>query len=162
MTTKARSAKRYASSARGKRVGESATPMRRHRPDHELDFSDIPELTPNQLKDMRRVGRPPEGRAAKELIAIRLDPDVLLALRSLADRKGVGYQTLIQNVLARAVRRDRAVRRRAYCRAAQIAHGTTTQPISANQPSAVTLGGGGPQGPTPHITVQTTTNDQNA
>ena len=49
---------------------------------------------------MRRVGRPPIGDAARQLIAIRLDPDVLKRLRAEAKRHNVGYQTLINRVLA--------------------------------------------------------------
>lgn len=50
---------------------------------------------------MRRVGRPPLGTQARQLIAIRLDPQVLEELRSEAKRRRVGYQTLINDVLAR-------------------------------------------------------------
>ena len=49
---------------------------------------------------MRRVGRPPIGDAVRQLIAIRLDPDVLKHLRTEAKRTKVGYQTLINRVLA--------------------------------------------------------------
>jgi uncharacterized DUF497 family protein len=37
-------------------------------------FSDLPETSDKQLRAMRRVGRPPLGRAARHLIAIRIDP----------------------------------------------------------------------------------------
>lgn len=70
-----------------------------------IDFSDIPELTAEQLERARRVGRPPLGRSARELIAIRIDPDVLRALRVEATHTGVGYQTLIHQLLARHVRK---------------------------------------------------------
>jgi hypothetical protein len=49
---------------------------------------------------MRRVGRPPLGGAARQLIAIRVDPDVLERFRQEARRRKVGYQTLINEVLA--------------------------------------------------------------
>lgn len=55
---------------------------------------------------MRRVGRPPIGDSPRQLIAIRLDPAVLEQLRKAARRRGVGYQTLINEVLARHVRKD--------------------------------------------------------
>lgn len=55
---------------------------------------------------MRRVGRPPLGAAARQLIAIRLDPDVLSRLRREARRRNVGYQTLVNEVLANYVRRN--------------------------------------------------------
>lgn len=95
-------AKRSASSARGRRVVKRE---RRTRAET-IDFSDIPELTDQQLARARRVGRPPLGRSARELIAIRLDPDVLRALRTEATRAGIGYQTLIHQLLAAHVRRS--------------------------------------------------------
>ena len=52
---------------------------------------------------MRRVGRPPLGDRTRQLIAIRLDPDVLDQFRKEARRRRVGYQTLINEVLARHV-----------------------------------------------------------
>ena len=92
--------KRSASSARGGRAarkGQSRGPARR------IDFSDIPELSDEQLRTMRRVGRPPLGDAARRLIAIRVDPDVLDRFRKEAKRRKVGYQTLINEVLAEYV-----------------------------------------------------------
>jgi uncharacterized protein (DUF4415 family) len=70
-----------------------------------IDFSDIPEASPAQLRSMRRVGRPPLGAAARRLIAIRLDPQVLDAVRREAKRRGLGYQSLINHLLAEHVRR---------------------------------------------------------
>jgi uncharacterized protein (DUF4415 family) len=55
---------------------------------------------------MRRVGRPTIGNEPRRLIAIRLDPGVLDKFRKEAKRRGVGYQTLINEVLAKHVRRD--------------------------------------------------------
>jgi uncharacterized protein (DUF4415 family) len=57
---------------------------------------------------MRRVGRPPLGQAARRLIAIRLDPDVLARFREEARRRKIGYQTLINEVLAHHAGKDRA------------------------------------------------------
>jgi uncharacterized protein (DUF4415 family) len=54
---------------------------------------------------MRRVGRPPIGTQARQLIAIRLDPEVLQGLRREATRRNVGYQTLVNRVLAEYVRK---------------------------------------------------------
>jgi uncharacterized protein (DUF4415 family) len=54
---------------------------------------------------MKRVGRPPLGNEARQLIAIRLDSGVLDAFRKEADRRKVGYQTLINEVLARHARK---------------------------------------------------------
>ncbi|HQZ40604.1 MAG TPA: BrnA antitoxin family protein [Vicinamibacterales bacterium] len=71
-----------------------------------IDFSDIPEASATQLRAMRRVGRPPLGETARQLIAIRLDAKVLARFRKEARRRGVGYQTLINEVLAEHVRKD--------------------------------------------------------
>lgn len=71
-----------------------------------IDFSDIPESSPDQLAAMRRVGRPPLGHGPRQLIAIRLDPIVLERFRKEARRRHVGYQTLINEVLAQYVGKD--------------------------------------------------------
>ena len=93
-------AKRSASSVRGGRLAKklNGTPRRR-------DRSDIPELSTAQLRSMKRVGRPPIGEHARQLIAIRLDSHVLKALRHEATRRSVGYQTLVNEVLADFVRK---------------------------------------------------------
>jgi len=93
--------KRSASSARGVRAGESA-----RRTARKIDFSDTPEASATQLGAMRRVGRPPLGDTARQLIAIRLDAKVLAQFRKEARRRRVGYQTLINAVLAAHVRKD--------------------------------------------------------
>jgi uncharacterized protein (DUF4415 family) len=58
---------------------------------------------------MRRVGRPPLGDEPRRLIAIRVDARVLDQFRKEARRRKVGYQTLINEVLAQHVRKDVAV-----------------------------------------------------
>lgn len=73
-----------------------------------IDLSDIPEVSSAQLRAMRRVGRPPLGSAARRLIAIRIDPQVLDAVRREARRRGLGYQSLINDLLAKHVRRVRS------------------------------------------------------
>jgi uncharacterized protein (DUF4415 family) len=98
-------AKASASSAHAVRAGRSGRSLRRR---HRIDFSDIPEASPAQLRAMRRVGRPPLGAKARRLIAIRIDPQVLGAVRREAKRRGLGYQSLINNLLARHVGRKRS------------------------------------------------------
>jgi len=93
--------KSSASSARGAQAGVSA-----QRTPHKVNFSDIPDSSPAQLRAMRRVGRPPLGAAPRQLIAIRLDAGVLAQFRKEARRRGIGYQTLINEVLAQHVRKD--------------------------------------------------------
>jgi uncharacterized protein (DUF4415 family) len=70
-----------------------------------IDFTDIPELSDEQLAGMRRVGRPPLGRAARTAISVRVDRDVLARLKARANERGVPYQSLINDILARAMRR---------------------------------------------------------
>jgi uncharacterized protein (DUF4415 family) len=93
--------KRSVSSARAGRVVGSA-----RRTSRKIDFSEIPDSSPEQLKMMRRVGRPPIGDEPRQLVAIRLDVGVLDRFRKEAKRRGIGYQTLINEVLAKYVRRD--------------------------------------------------------
>ncbi len=92
--------KQYASSARGRRAARSA----KHISDREIDFSDIPESTDEELRRARRVGRPRTGHA-KQLIAIRIDPRLLAQLRRLAAKQAKPYQTLIHEMLERAARK---------------------------------------------------------
>jgi len=87
--------KRSASSARAGQAAGNARHTRR-----KIDFSDIPDSSAKQLGAMRRVGRPPLGDRARQLIAIRLDAAVLDTFRKEARRRRVGYQTLINEVLA--------------------------------------------------------------
>jgi len=94
-------AKRSESSARGERAGKKE-PRTRGRG---IDFSEIPEASPDQLRAMRRVGRPLLGDRKRQLIAIRLDPRVIDEFRKQAKRRNVGYQTLINDVLAKHVKR---------------------------------------------------------
>jgi uncharacterized protein (DUF4415 family) len=93
--------KRSVSSARGARAVGNA-----RRTSRKIDYSEIPESSPEQLKAMRRVGRPPLGDEPRQLIAIRVDPGVLDQFRKEARRRRVGYQTLINDVLAQHVRSE--------------------------------------------------------
>ena len=73
-------------------------------PDSQIDFSDIQEATDEELKRMRRVGRPKSGMA-KQLIAIRISPRLLAMLRRMAAKQGKPYQTLIHEMLEKAASR---------------------------------------------------------
>ena len=86
------------SSAPGKRVARRKQPTVKPR---RIDFSDIPEISNAQLRVMRRVGRPPLGETARRLIALRIDPRVLKAVKREAGERDIGYQTLINDILAR-------------------------------------------------------------
>jgi uncharacterized protein (DUF4415 family) len=93
--------KRSESSAR---EGQAARKERRTSRTRKIDFSDIPEASATQLRAMQRVGRPPLGASPRQLIAIRLDPDILLWAKREAKRRSIGYQTLINEVLAKRAR----------------------------------------------------------
>jgi uncharacterized protein (DUF4415 family) len=92
--------RRSALSAQGKRAAKNV----KHIPDSEIDFSDILESTDEELKGARRVGRPATGNP-KQLIAIRIDPKLLAALRKLASKQDKPYQTLIHELLERAAKK---------------------------------------------------------
>ena len=92
--------KRSASSARARRAEKNV----RHMPDSEIDFSDDPELTDEEIKRGRRVGRP-KSPNAKTLIAIRIEPGLLAKIRRLARKQDKPYQTLIHEILEQAAGR---------------------------------------------------------
>lgn len=94
--------KSRASSARGERVVKNASGMKRRK----IDFSDIAELSEEQLARMRRVGRPPRGDRPKKLISIRLDQNVLAWVKAVASKKDQPYQALINDILAKEMRKD--------------------------------------------------------
>jgi predicted DNA binding CopG/RHH family protein len=94
--------KRFASSPRAGQARKSATPMR-VKP---IDFSDLPDSTDAELRRARRVGRPKSGNA-KQLIAIRISPELLVRLRRLAAKRDKPYQTLIHELLEQAERNSR-------------------------------------------------------
>lgn len=65
-------------------------------PDEKIDFSDIPELTDDQLARMRR---PEHFRPIKKQITARVDADVLAWLKA----GGQGYQSRMNAILRRAM-----------------------------------------------------------
>ena len=83
----------------GKRRGKSV----KHIPDSEIDFSDIPELTTQELKRAKRIGRP-KLAYPKQLMAIRISPDLLYRIRKLAKKRRRPYQTLMHELLESAVK----------------------------------------------------------
>ena len=95
--------KQSGSSVRESRRGRSGKGMRRDK----IDFSDIPELSSAQLKKARRVGRPSTGNA-KQLIAIRVAPELLAQLKKIADEEGRPYQSLMHEMLEKAIKRRAA------------------------------------------------------
>src|SRR5215468_1154520 len=90
------------SSVRGERAGRKEETTRRKK---KIDFSDIPELSEKQLSRMRRVGRPTVGEEPRKLIAIRLDSKVLGWLRETAEKKGLPYQSRVNQILAEEMKK---------------------------------------------------------
>ncbi len=79
----------------------------RHISDEDIDFSDIPESTADELKRAARIGRPTTGHA-KQMIAFRIAPTLLAKIRKLAAKKQTPYQTLLHELLEDAVDRRAA------------------------------------------------------
>lgn len=82
--------KQSESSVQGRQAAKNVRSM----PDRQIDFSDIPQSTDEELNRARRVGRPKSG-TEKQLIAIRLSPKLLDALRRMAAKQRKPYQRLI-------------------------------------------------------------------
>lgn len=71
--------------------------------DDEIDYSDIPELSDEDLKKFKRRGRPVIGESPRKAISIRIETQVLEKLKNKAKKKGVAYQSLINDILKKAV-----------------------------------------------------------
>ena len=93
--------KSHGLSARGGRAGKKEKGTKSMK----INFSDIPELSDTQLSRMRRVGRPTVGDEPRKLIVIRLDAKVLVWLRKTAEKKGLPYQSLVNDILAEEMRK---------------------------------------------------------
>jgi predicted DNA binding CopG/RHH family protein len=90
-------------SAQGARRNVNVT----HISDSDIDFSDIPESTVDELKRAVRIGRPATGNA-KQMIAFRIAPGLLARIRKLAAKRETPYQTLLHELLDEAVERKAA------------------------------------------------------
>lgn len=71
--------------------------------DADIDFLDIPELTDEQLSQFVRRGRPVIGDSPRKAVSIRIESKVLDKLKSQAKKKGIAYQSLINDILKKAV-----------------------------------------------------------
>lgn len=106
-------AKRRGSSARGKRTPESAwreSTKERPIPDDEIDYSDIPPLSEEQLRAMRPIGRPPVGDATKVPISFRINPNLLERIRAIAADRGESYQSFMHDLLEKGAARHARTR----------------------------------------------------
>ena len=71
----------------------------RAKPDAEIDYSELPQLTDEQLASMVRGRLLGMFRPVKQAVHVRLDSDVIAWLKS----KGDGYQTRMNELLRKAM-----------------------------------------------------------
>ncbi len=71
--------------------------------DSDIKYLDIPEQSAAKLSKFKRVGRPLVGEAYRKAISVRIDEKVLIKLKDKAIKKGIGYQSLINQILKKAV-----------------------------------------------------------
>ncbi|MBO9668137.1 MAG: BrnA antitoxin family protein [Bdellovibrio sp.] len=71
--------------------------------DSEIDYSDIPKFSRKDLEKFVRTGRPLVGSSPRKAISIRIEEDVLMKLKKKAKKQGVAYQSLINEILKKAV-----------------------------------------------------------
>lgn len=82
---------------------KSASFIKRTLDDSEIDYSDIPELTDEQLRKFKRRGRPVIGESPRVAISIRVETKTLERLKKKAKTMRVGYQSLINQILKKAI-----------------------------------------------------------
>ena len=87
-------------SAQGARAGKKGKDTQPKK----IDFSDIRSFPRNRSPGCD-VGRPTLGDEPRKLIAIRLDPKVLGWLRRKAEKKGLPYQSPVNEILAEEMRK---------------------------------------------------------
>lgn len=68
-----------------------------------IDYSDIPELSTEDLKKFKRRGRPVLGESPRKAISIRIEENVLEKIKNKARKRGLAYQNLINEILKKAV-----------------------------------------------------------
>lgn len=71
--------------------------------DSEIDYSEIPKFSAKDLKNFKRVGRPIVGESPRRAISVRIEEDILEKLKNKAEKAGVGYQSLINDILKKAI-----------------------------------------------------------
>ncbi len=102
------------------------------KPDGEIDFSDIPRLTPEFFKEAMRN---PYFKPIKKSTTVRIDADILAWLRE----PGKGYQSRINEILRRAMFRAQVAERKAAeeqrraARASESASPGTAEPSNAER-----------------------------
>jgi predicted DNA binding CopG/RHH family protein len=64
--------------------------------DDDLDFSDIPLIDDSLFNEVELIESP---KKRKKIISIRVEPKTLKSLQHNAEQRGLGYQTLINQIL---------------------------------------------------------------
>jgi uncharacterized protein (DUF4415 family) len=95
--------KSIASSALELRTKKKAKSTRSKVKKSKIDYSDIPALSDVDLKKFKRVGRPLVGESPRQAVSVRIETEVLSKLKLKAHKEGIGYQSLINKILKRAV-----------------------------------------------------------
>jgi uncharacterized protein (DUF4415 family) len=90
------SARELQTKMKEKSIGKKTKPSK-------IDYSEIPEFSAKDLKKFKRVGRPIVGDSPRRSISVRIEEDVLEKLKNRAEKEGVGYQSLINELLKKAV-----------------------------------------------------------
>jgi uncharacterized protein (DUF4415 family) len=90
-------------SVRALRARKNVKSIKRNVKDSEIDYSDIPELSSEQLSKFKKRGRPVIGDSPRKAVSIRIESEVLEKLKGKAKKRGVGYQSLINEILKKAV-----------------------------------------------------------
>lgn len=67
--------------------------------DKDIDYSDIPELTNEQLKEFRK---------GDGLTTIRIDPNILKKIKKLASKKNQEYEIFIHEILKKFINKRTA------------------------------------------------------
>lgn len=70
--------------------------------DEGIDYSDIPKLTAAELKKFKKVGRAPVFGLSTP-VSLNVDFFILEKLKRKAKKKGVKFQSLINEILKKAV-----------------------------------------------------------
>ena len=75
----------------------------KHLPDSKIDFSDIPELTDQQLAKARRISEI-NKKLPTQLVAARMSPGLVFKLQKLAKIRKKDCQLLISQLLEEAIK----------------------------------------------------------
>jgi uncharacterized protein (DUF4415 family) len=90
-------------SVRDLQISPKGRSTKRKVKDVNIDYSDIPKFSSLELKKFKKLGRPLVGDTLRAPISIRIEEGVLKKLKSKAKKQGVRYQSLINEILKKAV-----------------------------------------------------------